>query len=888
MPEVEIVDLRCEYMTTPLGIGAAKPRLGWKLRSERRGVRQTAYRVLAGTAEGLADLWDSGRVDSDQSIHIPYAGKELTSRRRVWWRVQVWDETGAEWASESTWWEMGLLHRGNWTASWIGSDVVGGPAECAPAPYVRHETTIDWPIVSARLYVTALGLYEFYINGQRVGLDHLTPGWTEYRRRVQYQVYDIAPLLTQGANAFGAILGDGWYCGHVGWNERGFYGDRPLLLAQVEVTFEDGSRQVIVTDGSWKTATGPLLCGDLLMGETYDARKELGPWAIPGYDCSAWKAARRFPDPEIALAAMQGPPVRVTQEISPVAPPVKIAGESGAAWIYDLGQNMVGWARIKAAGPRGAAVRLRFAEILDTDGTLYTENLRSAKSTDTYILKGNGEEEWEPRFTFHGFRYVEVSGLPEPPIAITGIVAHSDTPWAGSFACSDPLVTQLQKNITWGQRGNFLEVPTDCPQRNERLGWTGDAQVFIRTAAFNMNVAPFFHKWLQDMRDSQLPSGAIPSVVPDAISKGLEEGEDGGPAWSDAAVICPWTIYLCYGDRRILEENYEMMSRYVKFLEASSVDLIRSHPDLSGHLGYGDWLSINADTAQDLIGTAFFAYSAGLLAKAAAVIGKEDDQKAFAGLAERVKQAFRRRFVTEGGLLVTPTQTACLLALHFDLLPEDRRESVLKTLVQDIKRRGNKLSTGFVGSPYLNLALSRFGRNDVAYALLAQKEWPSWLYAVTQGATTIWERWDGWTHDKGFQEAGMNSFNHYAYGAIGAWLYGTVAGIEIDPEKPGYKHAILKPQPGGALTSAEASLETEYGRLASAWTLADGRFTWKVTVPANTTATAYVPTSDPAAIRESGQPAGESAGIRAHDAASAVFELQPGVYAFEAPLAVNP
>jgi len=882
MPDLQITDLQCEYQSAPLGLGSAKPRLSWKLSSERRGASQAAYQVLAGTAKGEADLWDTGRIESDQSIHVEYAGAPLTSRQRVYWQVKVWDETGAETESESAWWEMGLLERSDWTGEWIGSEIVGGPKEIPPVPFVRGEFLADKQVASARLYVTALGLYEFHINGRRVGADYFTPGWTHYGKRVQYQVYDVSDFITQGTNAAGALLGDGWYCGHFAWKDRQYYGDRPELLAQIEIVYEDGSRSAVTTDSTWKTSTGPILESDMLMGERYDASKELSGWATSGYDDESWSPVTIFSDPGIDLTAMQGPPVRATQELSPIAPPVLMETTDGPVRIYDLGQNMVGWARIRVSGEAGTTVRLRFAEVLNPDGTLYITNLRSAKATDYYTLKGEGEEEWEPRFTFHGFRYVEVSAL--EPLSITGVVLHSDTPWSGEFSCSDPLVTQLQKNITWGQRGNFFEVPTDCPQRDERLGWTGDAQVFIRTAAFNMNVAPFFHKWLQDVRDSQYEDGAVPMVVPDeAGSKAaFQDASDGGPAWSDAAVICPWTIYLCYGDKRILEDNYTMMSRYVDQLEAKSVNLIRSHPDLTGHLGFGDWLSINADTAQDLIGTAFLAHCAHLLSKIAGILGKTDGEQHYAELSERVKKAFQRRFLTEDGLLVTPSQTSCLLALHFDMVPQDKREGILKVLVRDIKRRGNKLSTGFVGSPYINLVLTEYGRNDVAYDLLAQKEWPSWLYAVTQGATTIWERWDGWTHDKGFQDPGMNSFNHYAYGAIGAWLYSTVAGIKIDLEAPGYKNSILRPQPGGDLTWASASLETEFGRIASAWTKEDGRFKWTVTVPPNTTATAYVPTTEASSVTESGKPI-EGRPIYIHGAV--VCKLQPGTYEFESVLA---
>lgn len=882
--------LRCEYLKNPIGIDVLQPRFFWQLHTQRRGARQSAYQILVASDEALlardqGDLWDSGQVASDQCTHVVYEGSRLGSTQRAWWKVRAWDENEAATEySEPAWWEMGLLERGDWKAVWIGASLAGGKTTPAPCPFLRHELALSQSVVCARLYVTALGLYEFYINGQQVGDDIFTPGWTDYRKRVQYQVYDVTPLLQAGQNALGAILGDGWYCGHVGGLDRQQYGDRPKLLAQLHLQLADGSTQIVTTDGSWKTATGPLLESDMIMGESYDARLQLEGWSSPGYDDSTWQNAITFPDPAILLSAICAPAVRRQEELTPVEEARRVAKN---VWIFDLGQNMVGRVRLKVNGEAGTTLQLRHAEALEADGTLYTANLRTARATDRYTLHGRGEEIYEPHFTFHGFRYVELSGLTEMPQrdAVTGIVLHSALEQSGTFECSDPLVNQLQSNIRWGQKGNFLEVPTDCPQRNERMGWTGDAQVFIRTAAFNYDVASFFTKWQTDIADAQTQDGNVPCTVPSSEVYGL----DGGPAWSDAIIICAWTIYQCYGDRRLLERHYESFVRFIAFLQSSSLEEIRCHPDDERKWNcFGDWLALDGSallegaTPKDLIGTAFFAQSTHLLSRIATTLGKTVDAERYARLSGRVKAAFNRRFVAADGVLAGGTQTAYLLALQFDLLPQELRANALRELVRDIAARGWHLSTGFVGSPYINHVLNAMGRLDIAYQLLHQTTWPSWLYAVTQGATTIWERWDGWTHDKGFQDPAMNSFNHYAYGAIGAWLYQAVSGIEIDPSRPGYKNIILRPQPGGRLTAAKATYRSLYGELRSEWSLKSGNFHWSIVVPPNTTATIFIPWRDKACLTEGCQPVEAVAGIRLLrlETSAAVYLVQPGRYEF--------
>ncbi len=737
-------------------------------------------------------------------------------------------------------------------ASWIASPLVGGERTGAPVPFVRKSFQLEQPVQSARLVVTALGLYECEINGQRVGDEVFSPGWTDYKKRVQYQTYDVAGLLRSGENVLGAILGDGWYCGYVGWGGRQAYGDRPRFLARLEVTLADGSRVIIGTDASWKTTTGPILESDFQMGESYDARLDLGAWSQPGYDESRWQPVLLAPpDQPIELVPSVGPPVRRIEEIKPVT---ERKLDHDKTRLFDLGQNFTGRVRIKVRSSRGKTLRIRLAEILNPDGSLYTENLREARCTDYYCCRGGETETWEPRFTFHGFRHVEVTGLgTEDLLEVTGVVLHSDMAPTGTFRCSHEGLNQLQHNIAWGQKSNFLEVPTDCPQRNERLGWTGDAQVFVRTAAFNMDVRGFFRKWMQDLRDAQSASGGIPCVVPaPGCVAGL--GEDGGPAWSDAEIICPWTVYLCYGDREILADHYESMRRYLEFLaKERSIRFIRNHPDLNlekrgwGHNGFGDWLALDGGgktegiTPHDLIGTSFYACDAGIMAQVADILGRHDEAKKYRILRGEIVDAFRRRFVTPEGLVASGTQTAYVLALHFGLIDESVRATTARELVRDIENRKYHLATGFVGTPYILDVLEQAGHLDVAYKLLEQETFPSWLFPVRNGATTIWERWDGWTPEKGFQDKGMNSFNHYAYGAVGAWMYGTVAGLELDPQEPGYAHIIFRPRPGGSITWAEAKLETAFGPAEIRWDLDGDELRVQLTVPAGSHATFQPP-----------------------------------------------
>jgi alpha-L-rhamnosidase len=891
--------LVCEYLVNPIGLDVRQPRLSWRVSAQHRGARQTAYHIRVRTNPAALEdaaagvMWDTGKVMSDHSLHIPYAGPDLQPGQRCYWQVRVWDENDvvSAWSNNALW-EMGILKSSSWQAEWITPDWDEDISRPQPSPLVRRNFRAESGIAAARIYATSLGLYELRLNGQRVGEAVLTPGWTSYDHRLQYQTYDVTDLMREGDNALGAMLGDGWYRGYLGHRgHRNVYGDRLALLLQLHLTYADGRVEIIGSDAAWRATRGPIQMSDLYLGETYDARQEKPGWDRAGYDDSDWYGVRRLDHPKDMIVAQAGPYIRPQEQLQPE----RILRSPNGETILDFGQNMVGWVQMRVRGPQGATITLRHAEVLDQQGNLYTENLRSADQVTRYTLKGlaDADELFEPHFTFQGFRYVAVEGFPgEPtPAHFTGIVLYSDMPLTGTFECSNPLINQLQRNIVWGQKGNFLDVPTDCPQRDERLGWTGDTQVFIRTACYNMNVAAFFTKWLRDLSADQLPDGSVPFVVPDALTI-MRSGEanparaSGAAAWSDAAVICPWTLYLCYGDARLLEEQYESMASWVNFMRnRADTDYIwRSDAQ------FGDWLDYRGRDARrpapvtnnELVATAFFAYSAHLLAHVAQVLGKTSDAEHFADLANKVKVAFADEFVTPSGRVGPNTQTAYVLALHFDLLPEPMRTLAVERLVKEIRQGHFHLTTGFVGTPYLCHVLSRYGYTDVAYELLNQESYPSWLYPVKQGATTIWERWDGIKPDGGFQDASMNSFNHYAYGAIGEWLYRVVAGIEADPAEPGYKRILIQPQPGGQLTYVSAGLDSMYGRIESEWRRDDNHFQLAVTIPPNTEGVVHLSAQSVEDIAEQGHTLDQVEGIREirQEGETVIITLGSGCYCF--------
>ncbi len=885
--------LRVEYAENPIGIDAPTPRLSWRSTSAERHARQTAYQIQAAASEAdLAAgrlLWDSGRVASDRSLFVPYGGPPPTSGQRLVWRVRVWDGAGRPSAwSTPAFWEMGLLDPADWQARWIKPAGPPDTAMARPVAMLRGRFRLDGEVARARVYATARGLYALELNGRPVGDQVLAPGWTSYHHRIPYQTYDVTDLLQRGENVLGAWLADGWYRGWLTWNgTRNLYGDETALRAQLHVTYADGREAVFGTDESWlATKDGPYRMADLYDGEIYDARREMPGWSTPGFDDAAWTPVALFEGEPVALVAPQGPPVRRIEEIHPVSITRAPNGET----VVDLGQNMVGWVRLRVRGPAGTEVVLRHAEVLDPEGNLYTDNLRSADQTDRYILRGEGEEVYEPRFTFHGFRYVGVRGYPGTLTAddLTGVVVHSDMARTGTWSSSDSLLNQLYHNIVWGQKGNFVDVPTDCPQRDERLGWTGDAQVFAPTAACIMDVSGFFAKWLRDLALDQREDGAVPHVIPNVLGADAA----GTAGWADAATVIPWVLYRAYGDAGVLEAQFPSMKAWVDYMAAQAGEDAVWRPGFQ----FGDWLAplfdnvftpYRATTGVDLIATAYLAHSADLVARAAEVLGRDEEARRYRSLFERVRTAFQREFLTPGGRLSYETQTAYVLALDFDLLPEAVRPAAARRLAADVRARGNHLTTGFLGTPRLTRVLSDHGELETAYALLTQTTYPSWLYPVTFGATTIWERWDAIRPDGTFQSPEMTSFNHYAYGAIGEWMINVVAGLEAAPEAPGYKRLLIRPRPGGGLSHAGTTLETPYGPAASSWAFHGARFTLEATVPPNTTAQVVLPGAAGQEVREGEHALTEAAGIASVTEAGAdlVLEVGSGTYRFvyEAP-----
>jgi alpha-L-rhamnosidase len=857
--DLSLKDLTIDHKINPIGIGNKQPGFSWKIKGAGNDIMQTAYSIRVATDEKFSSskiVWQSGKVESEESILQSYKGSDLKSGQRYFWQVKIWDNKGKEskW-STTAYYEMGLLSQSDWKANWI--EMEGDTLRYSPSPHFRKEFQTTKTVATARIYVTSHGFYELQLNGKKVGDQVLTPGWTSYGKRLQYQVYDVTNMLLKGNNAIGVVLGDGWYRGTLAWgNNWAIYGNRLGVLFQLKITYTDGSESMVISDETWKASNdGAIRMNDIYNGETFDATKKLTGWNNPGYDDKNWQHVKIGNYNNGNLIASEGFPIRKIQEIKPV----KIFRTPKGKLIADMGQNMVGWLRLKVSGNKGTVVTLKHAEVLDKYGEFYTTNLRAAKCQLTYTLAGTGEELYEPRFTFMGFRFVEISGFPGELTAdnLTGVVVHSDMPVTGSYECSNPLINQLQHNIQWGQKGNFVDVPTDCPQRDERLGWTGDAQAFCRTAAFNMDVSSFFTKWLKDIAADQKPGGEVPDVIPDILDKQNATTSQPSAGWGDVAVIAPWTMYTVYGDKHFLENQYTSMKAWVEYIRKKAGD---SYIWRDGSK-YGDWLFYHPPvnnhtepdgyTDHDFIATAFYAYSTSILAEAAKALNKTDDAKMYADLFNKIKGVFINEYVTKAGRVGTNSQTSYVLALKFNLLPENLRAKAAEFLVNDIKSRNNHLSTGFLGTPYLCHVLSDNGYTDTAYDLMLQESYPSWLYPVKMGATTIWERWDGEKTDSTFQDPGMNSFNHYAYGAIGDWMYRVSAGIET--MGPGYKHIIIQPHPTEKLAYSRATFESSYGTIASGWERKEGKLIIKVRVPANTSATIILPSASQDKVTEEGK-----------------------------------
>ena len=675
-------------------------------------------------------------------------------------------------------------------------------------------------------------------------------------------------------------MGSGWYRGVIGFgNNVNVFGNDIALLMQVNIQYSDGSSDWIFTDESWKSSTGSIVYSEIYNGETIDARKEQTGWTEAGFNDSKWQPVSIAEYTKATLVATENEPVRKHETFHPVKIITTPAGEK----VIDFGQNLVGWVVMKVKGKSGDKITLSHAEVLDKKGNLYTENLRNAKAQDTYILKGGETEIFEPHFTWQGFRFVKVEGYPGELTAdnFEAVALYSDMHPTGTFTSSNSLVNQLQHNIQWGQKGNFLDVPTDCPQRDERLGWTGDAQVFSRTAAFNMNVHQFFSKWLKDVAADQ-QNGAVPFVIPNVLGK----NDVNSAGWSDVCTIIPWNMYLAYGDLSILKNQYASMKAYVESIRKVANDNL-----WNTGFHFGDWLFYRPEDDNDgraavtdkyLIAQCFYAQSTRLLLNAARLLNQTADVSDYSELLEKIKTAFRKEYLTPSGRLVSSTQTAYVLALNFDMLPDSLRPQAAKRLVENIKSYGYHLTTGFLGTPYLCHVLTRFGYTDIAYKLLLQETYPSWLYPVKMGATTIWERWDGQKPDSSFQTPGMNSFNHYSYGAIGDWLYRDMAGLDTDEENAGYKHVKITPHTGGGFTSAAASLATYYGKLSSGWTVEKGKTVYTIEIPANTEATICLPAANTGQVSESGKPVTEIPQIKITGSANGlvIMEMGSGIYHF--------
>jgi alpha-L-rhamnosidase len=936
--ELRPVALRTEYLVNPVGLDTPAPRLCWQVESAARGAKQLAYRIrVASTAAKLAadqgDLWDSGKVASSETVNVPYAGTPLHSSQQAFWTVEVWDTDSANPSARSSpaSWTMALLQPNDWQAKWISfrdtsplhtnRDALFLP----PARHFRKAFNPAKPVARAVLHFSALGIAEFHLNGVRVGDAFFESGWADYARRAYTRTHDVTTLLRSGTNGLGAVLTDGWYAGYVGYGllvgygpnkvGRYFYGKTPALLAQLEIEYTDGSRETIGTDPTWQVSgDGPIREADLIMGESYDARRARPDWgstsgaadwqwesAIPAADngstratfydnCGAREVDLGFRPPP-NLQAYAAPPIRVTQEL----PAKQIAEPKPRVFIFDLGQNFAGVARFKFKGPAGTRVQIRYGEMLHPDGRLMTENLRKARATDYYTLRGDAEGEvWTPRFTYHGFQFVELTGLPEKPSldAVTGLVLHNDTPLVGEFACSDEVLTKFWKNTQWTQRANFVEIPTDCPQRDERLGWMGDAQVYVRAASYNADVAAFFTKWLDDVEEAQRDFGAYPDYAPYPMGHGTP-WKTFGTAWTDAGIICPWTVWHVYGDARVLERHWASMTRFMDWRAASNT------PDgLGTSIGnpWGDWLNTGETTPVEFIDTCYHAMTCRLMEQMADVLARPTEAGNYRRRGNEVKAAFGKAYLNADGSLKVDSQSAYVLALAADLIPADKKSNVVARLARKIADNGHRMTTGFLGTRAILPVLSAHGQHDLAVRLFQSRKFPSWGYEVEQGANSVWERWDSFTKENGFngasgnQNAAMNSFSHYSFGAVTEWMFRDLAGIDTDG--PGFRRIVIRPAPPSPdsnpdvppITWARARYDGPRGRIISDWKRDGDRLLLNVTIPANTTATVLLPAKSAEAVTEGHQPLAQAAGVKflRMENGRAVLEVGSGEYQFAA------
>ena len=920
------LNLRVEYKTNAF-IDATKPRFSWELQSAVHNQQQTARQILVAGSVALlnnekADVWNSGKIASDATNQVEYAGNALVSNKTYYWKVRSWDKNGkpGPW-SEPAYFSTGLLQQGDWKAEWIGYDVndlsVNKNYHLPPSPYLRKEAAVSSTIKKANLYVTALGLYEFYINGKRIGEDYFAPGWTDYNKRVYYSAYDVTKELKKGKNVFGAILSTGWYAGYLGYAllvgspvTHSFYGKVPLLKAQVEIEYTNGKKEIISTDDSWKASTGAILEADILNGETYNANLEPEGWKRTGFNDAAWKQVHSYPEKAaLPLQLYPGNPVKIIEELTPVS--IK---ENSGKYVVNMGQNFSGVVRLTVKGKKGDTIIIKYGEMLHLDGKVMTENLRKARATDTYILKGNTNgETWMPRFTYHGFQYVEITGLKAKPSAkdITGIVMSSATPVAGNFETDNEMLNQLYKNIVWTQRSNYFDIPTDCPQRDERLGWTGDAQIYMRSAAFNSDIAAFHTKWITDLNDAQWPSGAYPVYAPLPVGANgkaaIRASDTFSPGWAEAGIVCPYNIYKMYGDTRIIEQSWPYMMKYMAFLETRSKGRYYfaegSFEDFNPKGGFGDWLSVGKKTPPDMLATMYYNYCALLMAEMAEATGNKKDADHFEEVPQKIKKAFASHYIDADGKLKTNaaaygdgkgyvdgqlgfsghTQTAYANAIYMNILSPQNLMKAGQYLSALVRGNNNQLSTGFLGFKPLLPALSATGNSSMAYTLIQDTAYPSLGFEVVNGATTIWERWNSFTKDKGFENnAGMNSFNHYAFGAVCEWMFQNMAGIQ--PVDAGFKTFIIKPEiADSGIHYTDATYHSIYGKIAVSWKKTDASLKLRVTVPVNTRATVYIPAANGNTILCNGKPLSNNTDIvekEIKDQRHIIVEAGSGTYEF--------
>jgi alpha-L-rhamnosidase len=810
--------LRCEYLTNPTGIDVRQPRFQWVLDNSRRGVMQTAYQVLVSSsaatlAGNRGDVWDSGEVKSADSAQVAYSGKPLVGGHTYYWKVRTWDGQGnASAYSQPAKFGMGLLERQDWKGRWIGGDGL-----------LRKEFSLAGKVVRARAYVGALGYYELHLNGKKIGDKVLDPAWTVYPRRALYSTYDVTSALNDGANTVGVMLGGGWATQEAGGPA---YYKAPALLFQLNIELADGKTVSISSDTSWKTAAGPVVSDSVYDGEVYDASLEKPGWDRPGFDDSGWALARQEQGTAGEISAEMMPPIRVTDELVPRS----MTNPEPGVYVYDFGQNFAGWARLRVRGPRGAKVMLRFSELIYPNGMINRQNIRSAKSRDIYILQGSGLEMYEPRFTYHGFRYVEVTGYPGAPSldSIRGRAVNSAVETTGSFVASKQVLNEIQRLIHWGQLSNLHSIPTDCDQRNERQGWMGDAQVTAEEAMMNFDMAAFYTNFVRDIRDDQMPDGEIPDTVPHKYGQYPSD-----PAWGTAYPLLCWYMWQQYGDTRILQENYDGLKKYVEFLRTRAKDNVLRYSY------YGDWVAIK-HTPGALVSDSYFYYDTRILSDVAKILGKNDDEEAYAKLAGEIKDAFNKEFFNaETGEYANGTQTAQALPLFLDLVPEKERGGVMGKLYNNIVYEHNThVTTGFIGVKYLLPVLTRHGHSDLAYELATQTTYPSWGYMIAEGATTLWELWQSKIGPS------MNSHNHIMMGSLGAWFYRALGGINLGPDGEGYRHIVVEPNMVEDLDWASASIETVRGQVSCSWNKKAGAVSMEVVIPSNSDAKIVVPSEE--------------------------------------------